>query len=162
MPELEGASLWDLGFCEGEMLGSWNLARSEAPDSVVLALAPEMCQCEVMMPVTEQWRTFFCSRTTLVHFFSSRPSYFFRVVSSKLAGTFASSRKAAAALLAPMTAKYATIALLLDIVSADSERQSGNGSSYSSSACRSVSIALMVKSCNHARAPRAATMHVCL
>lgn len=27
--------------------------------------------------------TFFCSRTTLVHFFSRRPSYFFAVVASK-------------------------------------------------------------------------------
>lgn len=57
--------------------------------------------------------TFFCSRTTLVHFFSRRPSYFFRVVSSKLAGILVSSRNAAAAFDAPMTPRYATMALLL-------------------------------------------------
>lgn len=103
--ELEGASLWGLDFCEGEMWVLWNLVRSGDPDSAALVLAPSYVSMSGHGSVLEQHATFFCNRTTLVHFFSSRPSYFFRVVSSKLAGTFASSRKAAAALLAPMTPK---------------------------------------------------------
>jgi hypothetical protein len=59
--------------------------------------------------------TFFCNRTTLVHFFSNSPSYFFRVASSKLAETLTSSRKAAAVLGALMTPKYAIIALCLPV-----------------------------------------------
>lgn len=57
--------------------------------------------------------TFFCSRTTLVHFFSSSPSYFFRVASSKLGGTLTSSRSAAAVFGAFITPRYAIIALFL-------------------------------------------------
>ena len=40
--------------------------------------------------------TFFCNLTTLVHFLSSRPSYFFRVASSKLSPIPSSCRRAAA------------------------------------------------------------------
>lgn len=57
--------------------------------------------------------TFFCRRTTLVHFFSSRPSYFLRVASSKLSATLASSRKAAAVFGALITPRYAIMALCL-------------------------------------------------
>lgn len=57
--------------------------------------------------------TFFCSRTTLVHFFSNNPSYFFRVASSKAAEMLTSSRNAAAVLGALMTPKYAIMALWL-------------------------------------------------
>jgi hypothetical protein len=57
--------------------------------------------------------TFFCSRTTLVHFFSSNPSYFFRVASSKAAEKLTSSRNAAAVLGALMTPRYAIMALWL-------------------------------------------------
>jgi hypothetical protein len=57
--------------------------------------------------------TFFCNRTTLVHFFSSSPSYFFRVASSKLGDTLTSSRNAAAVFGAFITPKYAIIALFL-------------------------------------------------
>lgn len=42
--------------------------------------------------------TFFCNLTTLVHFFSSRPSYFFAVVSSKVSPRSSSVRNAAAVL----------------------------------------------------------------
>ena len=57
--------------------------------------------------------TFFCRRTTLVHFFSSRPSYFLRVASSKLADISTSSRNAAAVFGALMTPRYAMMALCL-------------------------------------------------
>jgi len=57
--------------------------------------------------------TFFCSRTTLVHFFSNSPSYFFRVASLKAAEMLTSSRNAAAVLGALMTPKYAVMALWL-------------------------------------------------
>ena len=40
--------------------------------------------------------TFFCNLTTLVHFFSSSPSYFLLVTSSKLSPMFSSWRRAAA------------------------------------------------------------------
>jgi hypothetical protein len=59
--------------------------------------------------------TFFCNRTTLVHFFSNSPSYFFRVASSKVDEMFTSSRKAAAVLGAFMTPRYAIIALCLPV-----------------------------------------------
>jgi hypothetical protein len=59
--------------------------------------------------------TFFCNRTTLVHFFSSSPSYFFRVASSKLGDMLTSSRNAAAVFGAFMTPKYAIIALFLPV-----------------------------------------------
>ena len=42
--------------------------------------------------------TFFCNLTTLVHFFSSKPSYFFRVASSNESPMLKSSRRAAAEL----------------------------------------------------------------
>jgi hypothetical protein len=58
-------------------------------------------------------RTFFCSRTTLVHFFSSSPSYFRLVASSKLAAMLTSSRNAAAVFGALMTPRYAMMALCL-------------------------------------------------
>lgn len=57
--------------------------------------------------------TFFCKRTTLVHFFSSKPSYFLRVASSKAAGMLTSWRNASAVLGALMTPRYATMALWL-------------------------------------------------
>ena len=41
--------------------------------------------------------TFFCNLTTLVHFFSSRPSYFLLVASSKVSPMLSSSRRVAAA-----------------------------------------------------------------
>lgn len=40
--------------------------------------------------------TFFCNLTTLVHFFSSKPSYFLEVVSSNVSPRFSSFRSAAA------------------------------------------------------------------
>lgn len=40
--------------------------------------------------------TFFCRRTTLVHFFSRRPSYFLLVASSKVSPMVSSSRRAEA------------------------------------------------------------------
>jgi hypothetical protein len=43
--------------------------------------------------------TFFCSRTTLVHFFSKRPSYFFAVVASKTSSPSPISARSAAAVL---------------------------------------------------------------
>lgn len=49
--------------------------------------------------------TFFCNRTTLVHFFSRMPSYFFLVASSKLGAILASSRNASAVLGALMIPK---------------------------------------------------------
>lgn len=59
--------------------------------------------------------TFFCNRTTLVHFFSNSPSYFILVASSKLDGMLTSSRKAAAVLGAFMTPRYAIMALCLPL-----------------------------------------------
>lgn len=60
-------------------------------------------------------RTFFWSRTTLVHFFSSRPSYFLVVFASK-ASSFrsSSSRKAAAVFFSLFAVKYAMMDLCLD------------------------------------------------
>lgn len=57
--------------------------------------------------------TFFCSRTTLVHFFSKSPSYFLDVASSKESPMLISSRKAAAALDKLLDDKYAIMALCL-------------------------------------------------
>jgi hypothetical protein len=87
--------------------------------------------------------TFFCSRTTLVHFFSKMPSYFFLVASSKVEGMLASSRSAAAVLGALMTPRYASTALCLPL------HQYGLRVyracfSHSSSACRSVRRALIL------------------
>ena len=48
--------------------------------------------------ITVGEQTFFCNRTTLVHFFSRRPSYFFAVFASNTSSPrFASARSAAAA-----------------------------------------------------------------
>lgn len=60
-------------------------------------------------------RTFFCKRTTLVHFFSSKPSYFFAVVASKTSSpTFNSCRSAEAVLGRLLAARYAMMALCLE------------------------------------------------
>jgi hypothetical protein len=101
--------------------------------------------------------TFFCRRTTLVHFFSSSPSYFFRVASSKLAGMFTSSRNAAAVLGAFKTPRYATMALFLSLDQHGSLGHVCKRLSHSSSAWRSVRIALIATmassctstTCNH-------------
>lgn len=53
------------------------------------------------MDDTGRWQmagTFFCNLTMLVHFFSSRPSYFFDVASSKVSSMSSSVRSAAAVL----------------------------------------------------------------
>jgi hypothetical protein len=55
--------------------------------------------------------TFFCNRTTLVHFFSSKPSYFFRVASSNSLPIRASRRSVAALSWQLMDVKYAMMAL---------------------------------------------------
>lgn len=61
-------------------------------------------------------RTFFCKRTTLVHFFSRRPSYFLTVlVSSTSSGRLSSSRSAAAVLGKLFAERYAMIDLCLPI-----------------------------------------------
>lgn len=78
---------------------------------VVLDLAPRSVSTVRMVRRGEN--TFFCNRTTLVHFFSNSPSYFFRVASSKLGDTVTSSRKAAAVFGAFITPRYAMIALCL-------------------------------------------------
>jgi len=60
----------------------------------------------------EMWlHAFFCNRTTLVHFFSSRPSYFLRVASSNVSPIPSSSRNAAALLGRLHADKYAIIDL---------------------------------------------------
>jgi len=58
-------------------------------------------------------RTFFCNRTTLVHFLSSSPSYFLLVAASKLSPRFSSSRNAAALLGRLVDVRYAIIDLCL-------------------------------------------------
>lgn len=58
-------------------------------------------------------RTFFCSRTTLVHFFSSNPSYFFEVAASKESPICNSSLRAFAALGRLLEERYAIMALCL-------------------------------------------------
>jgi len=62
-------------------------------------------------------RTFFCRRTTLVHFFSKSPSYFLLVAASKLSPIFSSSRNAAALLGRFEEERYAIIDLCLVPVS---------------------------------------------
>lgn len=57
--------------------------------------------------------TFFCSLTTLVHFFSMTPSYCFRFASLKSSGKSTSSWKASSALEAPIAPRYAAMALFL-------------------------------------------------
>ncbi len=65
-------------------------------------------------------RTFFCNRTTDVHFFSSSPSYFFEVAASKLSPMLASARRAAAAFGRLFEERYAMMDLCLE-----GQRQTG-------------------------------------
>lgn len=61
-----------------------------------------------------QPRTFFCRRTMLVHFLSSRFSYFFAVAASNTSsGKFRSALTAAAALGRLFAARYAIMDLCL-------------------------------------------------
>lgn len=58
--------------------------------------------------------TFFCNRTTLVHFFSSRPSYFLTVLESRTSSGRLSSCRSAAAVSGRLFAdRYAMIDLWL-------------------------------------------------
>lgn len=57
--------------------------------------------------------TFFCSRTTLVHFFSKRPSYFLLVAASNVSPMLISSLSAAAVLVRFLEVRYAIIDLWL-------------------------------------------------
>lgn len=70
-------------------------------------------------------RTFFCRRTTLVHFFSRRPSYFLTVVvSSTSSGRLSSSLSAAAVLSKLFAERYAIIDLCLPAYISSSSRSS--------------------------------------
>ena len=57
--------------------------------------------------------TFFCNRTTLVHFFSNSVSYFLQVAASKLSPMFNSSRNAAALFGRFAAERYAMMDLCL-------------------------------------------------
>ena len=118
---------WDWSVCRAgargsQLAGSWFLRRSEVGvvESSSLWRLEFRCSrsstyaCEQGIHGYRCRKcTFFCNRTTLVHFFSSNPSYFFRVASSKLGDTLTSSRNAAAVFGALMTPRYAIIALCL-------------------------------------------------
>lgn len=95
------------------MWGLWSRVHSEGFDCAVLVPVPRLCEQGAQSHQYVRIVTFFCNRTTLVHFFSRRPSYFFRVASSKLAEILPSSLNAAAVFVAPITPRYATMALLL-------------------------------------------------
>jgi hypothetical protein len=102
VPVLWVASSSGLGSCGAARWGSWSRVRPGGLCSAVRARGP----VQLSNAFRGQWKwlpTFFCSLTTLVHFFSSSPSYFLRVASSKLGGMLASCRKASAVLEAPMT-----------------------------------------------------------
>jgi hypothetical protein len=82
--------------------GSW-FFRAASDEGV--ALSSSCCSCCVRLSKSI---IFFCNRTTLVHFFSRSPSYFFAVVESKsLSGRFSSSRSTCALLAWPVERRYA-------------------------------------------------------
>lgn len=153
------ASLLDLDSCGGGRLELWSRARLGDWYSAVQARGP----LQLSTPFYEWYgkqQTFFCSLTTLVHFFSSKPSYFFRVPSSKLADMLASSRKASAVFDAPITPRYATMALFLPASGQYLPAGWICSRTHSSSACRSVNIALMAARLGaQAGSPLAATIH---
>lgn len=87
-------------------------------------------------------RTFFCSRTTLVHFLSSSPSYLLLVAASKLSPRFSSSRNVAALLCRLIDVRYAIIDLCLLHWSVSWQKKHAQDP-HSSSACRGVRIWLI-------------------
>lgn len=94
-------------------------------------------------------RTFFCRRTTLVHFFSSKPSYFFEVAASKESPICSSSLRALAALGRLLEERYAMMALCLGSLGVRrgahyEESWWGRGETNSSSAWRGVRIWLIL------------------
>ncbi len=88
--------------------------------------------------------TFFWSRTTLVHFFSSSPSYFLDVAASKLSPMLASALRAAAASWNLLAERYAIIDLWLGRIRSRRAGGEGKRGTHSSSAWRLVSIWLIV------------------
>lgn len=85
-----------------QVVGSWFLraARDEG-----VALSSSLCNC---CDLVSKSIIFFCSRTTLVHFFSRSPSYFFAVAASNsFSGRFRSSRSTWALFAWPVERRYA-------------------------------------------------------
>jgi hypothetical protein len=71
--------------------------------------------------------TFFCKRTTLVHFFSKSVSYFLQVAASKLSPIFNSSRNAATLFGRFAAERYAIMDLCLPKISCLSRIQIAEG-----------------------------------
>lgn len=78
------------GECGSQVVGS--ALRREREDVAVAVVS----SCWRVLLLDSRSKIFFWRRTTEVHFFSKRPEYFFRVVSSRVASICKSSRRAAA------------------------------------------------------------------
>ena len=126
-----------------QVVGSW-FFRAASDDGV--ALSSSLCSC---CDLVSRSMIFFCSRTTLVHFFSKRPSYFFAVVASNsFSGRFKSSRSTCALFAWPVDRRYATRDLCLSAHDQRTDwrhKKIGNWT-YSSSACRDVRRLLILVS----------------
>lgn len=110
--ELGVASCLGLGSCEERRWGCWSRARFGGLYSVARDQVPGWVSIQFRGQQSGHG-TFFCSLTTLVHFFSMTPSYFFRLASSKSSGRGTSSRNASTVFEAPIAPRYAIIALFL-------------------------------------------------
>lgn len=76
-------------------------------------LSAKRCLCRIQELVGKRL-TFFCRRTTLVHFFSRRPSYFLRVTSSNSSPIESSVRRAVTVSVKLQAVRYAMMDLWLE------------------------------------------------